>query len=149
MSEEQVCKEIIEQVGYQEFYRYFQEKTTLIEQQRKEIERLKEREKMLQESFSDWKKGIEKERKYWLCERTDCCGRIKDSKKYSSLYQENKRLNNIINDLLNRQNEALRYIGNHLSLDSRYKHGNGDKELALVKNILNKHIKELKGVDKE
>ena len=40
MSEEQVCKEIIEQVGYQEFYRYFQEKTTLIEQQRKEIERL-------------------------------------------------------------------------------------------------------------
>lgn len=40
MSEEQVCKEIIEQVGYQEFYRYFQEKTTLIEQQKKEIERL-------------------------------------------------------------------------------------------------------------
>ena len=40
MSEEQVCKEIIEQVGYQEFYRYFQEKTTLIEQQNKEIERL-------------------------------------------------------------------------------------------------------------
>ena len=40
MSEEQVCKEVIEQVGYQEFYRYFQEKTTLIEQQRKEIERL-------------------------------------------------------------------------------------------------------------
>ena len=34
------AKEIIEQVGYQEFYRYFQEKTTLIEQQRKEIERL-------------------------------------------------------------------------------------------------------------
>ena len=61
------------------------------------------------------------------------------------LLLENKRLNNIINDLLNRQNEALRYIGNHLSLDSRYKHGNGDKELTLVKNILNKHIKELKG----
>ena len=40
MSEEQVCKEKIELVGYQEFYRYFQEKTTLIEQQRKEIERL-------------------------------------------------------------------------------------------------------------
>ena len=59
--------------------------------------------------------------------------------------EEIERLNNIINDLLNRQNEALRYIGNHLSLDSRYKHGNGDKELTLVKNILNKHIKELKG----
>lgn len=39
MNKEQV-KEIIEQIGYQEFYRYFQEKTTLIEWQRKEIERL-------------------------------------------------------------------------------------------------------------
>lgn len=64
-----------------------------------EIERLKEREKKLQESFRDWKKGIEKERKYWLCERTDCCGRIKDSKEYSSLYQENKRLNNKLKDI--------------------------------------------------
>lgn len=70
-----------------------------LEEEIKEIERLKERENMLQESFSDWKKGIEKERKYWLCERTDCCGRIKDSKKYSSLYQENKRLNNKLKDI--------------------------------------------------
>ena len=67
----------------------------------------------------------------------------------TNLHFEIDRLNNIINDLLNRQNEALRYIENHLSLDSRYKHGNGDKELTLVKNILNKHIKELKGSDKE
>lgn len=70
-----------------------------IQQKDKEIEKLKEREKKLQESFRDWKKGIEKERKYWLCERTDCCGRIKDSKKYSSLYQENKRLNNKLKDI--------------------------------------------------
>ena len=70
-----------------------------LEKANKEIEKLKERENMLQERFSDWKKEIEKERKYWLCERTGCCGRIKDSKKYSSLYQENKRLNNIINEL--------------------------------------------------
>ena len=55
--------------------------------------------------------------------------------------QEIERLNNIINDLLDRQNEALRYIGNHLSLDSRYKHGNGDEELILVRKILNKHTK--------
>lgn len=75
-------------------------------------------------------------------------------KSFNDLYKytiecekEIKRLNNIINDLLNRQNEALRYIGNHLSLDSRYKHGNGDKELTIVKNILNKHIKELKESD--
>lgn len=58
--------------------------------------------------------------------------------------KEIERLNNIIKDLLDRQNEALRYIGNHLSLDSRYKHGNGDEELILVRKILNKHIKELK-----
>ena len=57
--------------------------------------------------------------------------------------KEIERLNNIIKDLLDRQNEALRYIGNHLSLDSRYKHGNGDEELILVRKILNKHIKEL------
>ena len=73
--------------------------TMLYEFHKEEIEKLKERENMLQERFSDWKKEIEKERKYWLCERTDCCGRIKDSKKYSSLYQENKRLNNIINKI--------------------------------------------------
>ena len=58
MSEEQVCKEIIEQVGYQEFYRYFQEKTTLIEQQRKEIEKLNniinELEKYLKEQKEIW-----------------------------------------------------------------------------------------------
>lgn len=63
--------------------------------------------------------------------------------------KEIERLHSIINDLLDRQNEALRYIGNHLSLDSRYKHGNGDEELILVRKILNKHIKELKGSDKE
>ena len=56
MSEEQVCKEIIEQVGYQEFYRYFQEKTTLIEQQRKEIEKLnniiKEAKEYIEERYN-------------------------------------------------------------------------------------------------
>ena len=61
--------------------------------------------------------------------------------------KEIARLNNIINDLLDRQNEALRYIGNHLSLDNKYKHGNGDEALILVRKILNKHIKELKGSD--
>ena len=71
----------------------------------------------------------------------------KQNKRIEELCLEIERLNNIINDLLDRQNEALRYIGNHLSLDSRYKHGNGDEELILVRKILNKHIKELKGSD--
>lgn len=44
----------------------------------------------LQEQFKDWKKEIEKEKIYYLCDRTDCCGRIKDSKKYSSIYHELK-----------------------------------------------------------
>ena len=63
MSEEQVCKEIIEQVGYQEFYRYFQEKTTLIEQQRKEIERLNNIINELNKAIIEFKKQIEEERK--------------------------------------------------------------------------------------
>ena len=39
MNKEEV-KETIEQVGYQEFYRYYQEKDILIEQQKQEIDRL-------------------------------------------------------------------------------------------------------------
>ena len=63
--------------------------------------------------------------------------------------KEIERLNNIINDLLKRQNEALNYISNFLSMDNRYKHGNGNDELELVRRILNKHNQELKGSDKE
>ena len=63
-----------------------------------ENERLKEKENKLQEKFKDWKRRIEKERKHYLCDRADCCGRIKDSKKYRSLYQENERLNNIVKE---------------------------------------------------
>ena len=63
--------------------------------------------------------------------------------------EEIERLNNIINDLLKRQNEALNYISNFLSMDNRYKHGNGNDELELVRRILNKHNQELKGSDKE
>jgi chromosome segregation ATPase len=56
----------------------------------KENDRLKEKENKLQEKFKDWKKEIEKERKHYLCDRTDCCGRIKNSRKYNSIYQELK-----------------------------------------------------------
>ena len=63
--------------------------------------------------------------------------------------KEIERLNNIINELLKRQNEALNYISNFLSMDNRYKHGNGNDELELVRRILNKHNQEPKGSDKE
>ena len=63
------------------------------------------------------------------------------------LLEEIERLNNIINDLLKRQNEALNYISNFLSMDNRYKHGNGNDELELVRRILNKHNQEPKGSD--
>lgn len=62
--------------------------------------------------------------------------------------KEIERLDNIINDLLKRQNEALNYISNFLSMDNRYKHGNGNDELELVRRILNKHNQEPKGSDK-
>jgi ribosomal protein S15P/S13E len=74
VSEEQT-KEIIEQVGYQEFYRYFQEKTTLIEQQRKEIERLNN-------ELQDFKVQD-----------------ISNQEQLYNLIEENERLNNIINEL--------------------------------------------------
>lgn len=61
-----------------------------IKQLQQENERLKEKENKLQEKFKDWKKEIEKERKHYLCDRTDCCGRIKNSRKYNSIYQELK-----------------------------------------------------------
>ena len=61
--------------------------------------------------------------------------------------KEIERLNNIINELLKRQNEALNYISNFLSMDNRYKHGNGNDELELVRRILNKHNQEPKGSD--
>lgn len=88
----------------------------------------------------------------WDCEDRKCEHYISKTELYFENQKKDKeieKLHNIINDLLDRQNEALRYIGNHLSLDSRYKHGNGDEELILVRKILNKHIKELKEVDKE
>lgn len=62
--------------------------------------------------------------------------------------KEIERLNNILKDVLRRQNEALKYIGNFLSMDDRYKHGNGNDQMKTVRNILNKHNEELKGVDK-
>ena len=70
-------------------------------------------------------------------------------KRYMELYEEIERLNNILKDVLKRQNEALKYIGNFLSMDDRYKNGNGNDQMKIVRNILNKHNKELKGVDKE
>ena len=107
----------------------------------KEIEKLKERENMLQERFRDWKKEIEKERKYWLCERTGCCGRIKDSKKYSSLYQENKRLNNIINELEHHlYQEWLEWKDS--DCESIYSRAGEDKAIY-------DYLQELKGSDKE
>ena len=88
-----------------------------------------------------------KDYKYFISQLQE--DRVESQKYIVNANKEIERLNNIINNLLDRQNEALRYIKNHLSLDSRYKHGNGDEELILVRKILNKHIKELKGEDKE
>ena len=100
-----------------------------IKQLQEENERLKEKENKLQEKFKDWKKRIEKERKHYLCDRTDCCGRIKDSKKYRSLYQENERLNNIIDDKKERQEIAIRLLHKLFGTD--------DYEINYIIGIIN------------
>lgn len=89
MSEEQVCKEIIEQVGYQEFYRYFQEKTTLIEQQRKEIERLREENKKIDNIIEAIEKAL-KDNIEELKDLTFSYDRIYEDKEILKLIQELK-----------------------------------------------------------
>lgn len=63
MSEEQV-KEAIERIGYQEFYRYYQEKDTLIEQQQKEIDKLTAESTKWESKFYDEAKKVDKAIEY-------------------------------------------------------------------------------------
>ena len=53
MSEEQV-KEVIERIGYQEFYRYYEDKDVLIRLQKEEIERLNNIIKELEEEYINY-----------------------------------------------------------------------------------------------
>ena len=81
-----------------------------IKQLQQENKQLKEQNETIQEKFKEWKKDIEKERKFYLCER-DCAFRLKESKKYLSytqqieqLQQENKKLKDKlieINEVIN------------------------------------------------
>ena len=121
MSEEQVCKEIIEQVGYQEFYRYFQEKTTLIEQQRKEIEKLNN-------FIKEVRKHIEKEYVQVKNKEYNLSWIIEQQRK------EIKKLNNIIKEV--REYIQDRYDGEVLT------HTFDKDNVGELLNIL-------KGVDKE
>ena len=57
----------------------------------KENKELKEQNETIQEKFKEWKKDIEKERKFYLCER-DCAFRLKESKKYLSYTQQIEKL---------------------------------------------------------
>ena len=61
------------------------------------------------------------------CERTDCSGRIKNSKKYESMQEEIERLNNIINKALGIANERVNY----------YHHTNKKEILEDWENIFN------------
>jgi len=53
VSEEQV-KEVIERIGYQEFYRYYEDKDVLIRLQKEEIERLNNIIKELEEEYINY-----------------------------------------------------------------------------------------------
>ena len=91
MSEEQT-KEIIEQVGYQEFYRYFQEKTTLIEQQREEIERLNniinELEKSKEKQINEYEILILKIERYLNCYQYFLETQEENNKKIANMIHE-------------------------------------------------------------
>lgn len=44
------------------------------------------------------------------CNRTDCSGRIKDSRKYDSLYQKYEKLENKHNKLIEQQKEFIKWL---------------------------------------
>lgn len=75
-----------------------------------------------------------KKLKECYCNRTDCSGRIKNSRKYDSLYQKyNKQLDN--------WNKLKEYIGIEW-----YSYDNDSVEFEVAKDILNK-MQELQGSD--
>ena len=102
-----------------------------------ENQKLKKQNKTIQEKFKEWKKDIEKERKFYLCER-DCAFRLKESKKYLSytqqieqLQKENqklkkeleeynrlsfKHLNDKCNKLENQQKEFVEWLENEKNI---------------------------------
>ena len=71
--------------------------------------KLKKQNKTIQEKFKEWKKDIEKERKFYLCER-DCAFRLKESKKYLSYTQQIEQLQQENKELKERINKAIDYI---------------------------------------
>ena len=77
----------------------------------KENEELKEENETIQEKFKEWKKDIEKERKFYLCER-DCAFRLKESKKYLSYTQQIEKLEQE-NQSLKKENKILRENAEH------------------------------------
>ena len=99
----QELKMIDDYINELEAYKYNMDSDYLrLEKENKE---LKEKNETIQEKFKEWKKDIEKERKFYLCER-DCAFRLKESKKYLSytrqieqLEKENKKLKEVIDKL--------------------------------------------------
>ena len=84
-----------------------------------ENQKLKEQNETIQEKFKEWKKDIEKERKFYLCER-DCAFRLKESKKYLSYTQQIEQLkqeNKQLKDKLIEINEVINgYMPNQYSM---------------------------------
>ena len=85
----QELKMIDDYIKELEAYKYNMDRDYLrLEKENKE---LKEQNETIQEKFKEWKKDIEKERKFYLCER-DCAFRLKESKKYLSYTQQIEQL---------------------------------------------------------
>ena len=77
-----------------------------------ENQELKEKNETIQEKFKEWKKDIEKERKFYLCER-DCAFRLKESKKYLSYTRQIEQLLQENQKLKDRINKSIKYMKNN------------------------------------
>ena len=69
----------------------------MLKRKNKEISILKDDKEHLGEFLKESTEEIERLNKCY-CERTDCSGRIKNSKKYESMQEEIERLNNLLKE---------------------------------------------------
>ena len=108
-----------------------------------ENQKLKKQNETIQEKFKEWKKDIEKERKFYLCER-DCSFRLKESKKYLSYTQQIEKLqqeNQELKKELEEKNKPQIFIDTQ-DIEERYAEG-------LYQDYLEEENKKYKNQQKE
>ena len=117
--------------------------THAIKELQQENQELRKQNETIQEKFKEWKKDIEKERKFYLCER-DCAFRLKESKKYLSYTQQIEKLkqeNQELKKELEEKNKPQICIDNQ-DIEERYAEG-------LYQDYLEEENKKYKNQQKE